>query len=202
MRIGPKYKIARRLGSPVFEKCQTQKFALSEARHAKTKKRGKRRALSSYGSQLIEKQKIRYTYGITEHQLANYIGKATSQKRGSSKEILFQLLESRLDNVVYRVGLADTRRQARQMVSHGHIVINGKRTLVPSYSVSIGDVFTIRDGSKASPLFANHEKKTKDFITPPWVSFDHNSLSGKILGIPTGEEPTLDFGVVIEFYSR
>jgi small subunit ribosomal protein S4 len=203
MIIGPKYKIARRLGAPVFEKCQTQKFAQSEARHAKTAKKGKRRgSVSTYGLQLIEKQKIRYTYGITEHQLANYVAKAVALKKGTAKENLYQLLEARLDNAIYRAGVADTRRQARQMTSHGHILVNGKRTMVPSYSVSAGDVFSIREGSKTSPLFANLEKKSQDFITPAWLTFDQKSFSGKVLGIPTGDEPMLDFAVVIEFYSR
>ena len=128
MKIGPKYKIARRLGPAVFEKTQTQKFALSEARHAAGKKRDKRsKALSDFGLQLIEKQRVRFSYGITERQLSNYVEKAIETK-GNPSENLFASLESRLDNVVYRMGIAHTRRLARQMVSHGHFVVYGKRT--------------------------------------------------------------------------
>ena len=115
MIIGAKYKICRRLGSGVFEKCQNQKFSLSEARHEKSKRGKRRKQISDYGQQLIEKQKIRFSYGISERQLRNYIKEATAMKKITAREGLFQLLESRLDNTLYRLGIAVTRPLARQM---------------------------------------------------------------------------------------
>ena len=124
MIIGPKFKIAKRLGAQIFEKTQTQKFALSEARRGQ--RQGRRRGnISDYKRQLIEKQKLRFTYGISEKQLRRYINEATS-KSHQPIALLMSRLESRLDNVVYRLGLAKTRQFARQMVSHGHILVNEK----------------------------------------------------------------------------
>lgn len=203
MKIGPKYKIARRLGPAVFEKTQTQKFALSEARHAAGKKRDKRsKALSDYGLQLIEKQRVRFSYGITERQLSNYVEKAIETK-GNPAENLFASLESRLDNVVYRMGIAHTRRLARQMVSHGHFVVNGKRTKVPSYSVSVGDVITAREGSKKSVLFTDLATKLKNYSVPKWIKFDIEKITAEVSGIPVLESGSaINLNAVFEFYSR
>jgi small subunit ribosomal protein S4 len=201
MIIGPKYKICRRLGSGVFEKCQNQKFALSEGRHEKAN-RGKRRGqLSDYGQQLLDKQRIRYTYGISEKQLRNYVKKTTASV-GIPRDILFQLLETRLDNVLYRAGIAQTRPLARQMASHGHFLVNGKRTTVPSFSVKEGDVITLREGSKARTLFQNIDKKLAKVNTPNWLSVDGKNISVSVKGVPVNEETFLDFGSVLEFYSR
>ena len=124
MIIGPKYKICKRLGGAVFEKCQTQKFTLAEARKKTTKSQGKRpNAMSDYKRQLLEKQKMRYTYGLSERQLSGYVAQSV-EKSAHPGDALMLRLESRLDNVVYRLGLAKTRRLARQMVSHGHILVN------------------------------------------------------------------------------
>jgi small subunit ribosomal protein S4 len=120
MIIGPKYKICRRLGSGVFDQCQSPKFMLSEAKKTKVAKKGPRKQVSEYGQQLGEKQKIRFSYGISEKQLGNYVEEATSSKGSVASEKLFELLETRLDNTIYRLGLASTRRLARQMASHGH----------------------------------------------------------------------------------
>ena len=132
MIIGPKYKICRRLGSGVFDQCQSQKFMLSEAKKTKVAKKGPRKQVSEYGQQLNEKQKIRFSYGISEKQLGNYVEEATSSKGSVASEKLFELLETRLDNTIYRLGLASTRRLARQMASHGHFLVNGTKTNVPS----------------------------------------------------------------------
>src|SRR3989344_2177631 len=128
MRIGPKFKIARRLGSRVFSKTQTTKFSISGSER-KTGKQGGRRpkALSEYGQQLIEKQKARYTYGLKEHQFANYVKNIKAKKGSTSVAELYRALESRLDNVVFRLGIAPTRSFARQMITHGHITLNGRR---------------------------------------------------------------------------
>ncbi len=140
MKKVKKYKIGRRLGAGVFEKCQTAKFVASEARHAKSSKNKKPKMLSGYALQFVEKQKVRFMYGVSEKQLSNYIKESVSKKGSQANEVLFELLETRLDNVVYRLGLAHTRRLSRQMTSHGHIIVNGKRTTIPSLRVKVGDV--------------------------------------------------------------
>lgn len=203
MKIGPKYKIARRLGPAVFEKTQTQKFQLSEARHAKKKSDKRPKQLSDFGLQLIEKQRVRFSYGITERQLSNYVIKALEAKGGSAPEKLFGMLETRLDNVVYRLGIAHTRRLARQMVSHGHFVVNGKRTTVPSYTVHVGDVITAREGSKKSVLFANIEKKLENYSVPKWLKFDGAKLTATVDGMPALESGgAFNLNTVFEYYSR
>ena len=203
MKIGPRYKIARRLGPAVFEKTQTQKFQLSEARHARKKSDKRPKQLSDFGIQLIEKQRVRFSYGITERQLSNYVIKATEMKGVNTGEKLYGLLESRLDNVVYRLGIAHTRRLARQMVSHGHFVVNGKRTTVPSYAVKQGDVVTVREGSKKSVLFTELAKKLQNYSTPKWLRFDIEKLEAKIDGQPALEQGgAFNLQTVLEYYSR
>ncbi|NCS99718.1 30S ribosomal protein S4 [Candidatus Parcubacteria bacterium] len=202
MIIGAKYKVCRRLGSGVFEKCQNQKFSLSEARHEKSNRGKRRKQVSDYGQQLIEKQKIRFSYGISEKQLGNYVKEATTIKKVTPRDALFQLLEARLDNTLYRLGIASTRRLARQMSSHGHFVVNGKRTTVPSFRLKEGDVVALREGSKSRTLFQGLDKKLAKVANPAWLSFDVKNLSAKITGVPVNTETFLDFGSVLEFYSR
>lgn len=200
MITGPKYKICRRLGSHVFEKCQTQKFSVSEGKRVRSDKRPKQ--LSDFGAQLLEKQRIRFSYGIAEKQFRNYVDKAIAVKGVPTTEKIYELLESRLDNAVYRMGLAHTRSLARQIVSHGHMVVNGKRTTVPSQHIKKGDVITIREGSRGSVLFAELDKKLKNYTSPSWISFDPTSMEGKVVGIPKGSDPVLNFSAVLQFYSR
>lgn len=201
MIIGPKYKIARRLGAPVFEKTQTQKFALREQN--RKVKGGRARAKTDYGLQMIEKQKARMSYGISERQFSNYV-KSAVETKGSSAEALLTRLESRLDNVTLRLGLAKTRRGARQMVSHGHILVNGKRVTIPSYRVDVGDRITIREGSKKSPLFAGLEERFKAHTLPSWLKFDIEKKEGVVDGVPSINTSELLFnvGIVLEFYTR
>ena len=140
MKTGPRYKIAKRLGASVIEKAQTQKFALSADRAAKNKKRTRGGRQSEYGKQMLEKQKVRITYVLTERQFRNYVRKALVNPHGSKPaDHLHELLELRLDNVVWRLGLAKTRRGARQMVSHGHITVSEKKSRIPSQALRIGD---------------------------------------------------------------
>lgn len=202
MKIGPKYKIARRLGSAVFDKTMTQKFALSEGRHSKGVKGRKRKQLSEFGGQLLEKQKIRFTYGVTEKQFANYVKKAISAKGISSADALHEVLELRLDNVIYRLGLAPSRVAARQMASHGHFMVGGKRVSVPSFALSVGDKISVREGSKKSPLFADVSKKTDIQMIPSWLTFDAGKLEATVKSRPTKDGVILDFAKVLEFYSR
>ena len=127
MKTGPRYKIAKRLGASVFEKAQTQKFALSADRSAKNKKRSRGGRQSEYGKQMLEKQKVRVTYGLPERQFRNYVRKALTAHSAKPTDRLHELLELRLDNVVWRLGLASTRRGARQMVAHGHVMVGDKK---------------------------------------------------------------------------
>jgi len=207
MRSGPKYKICKRLGSGVFEKCQTQKFQLSEARAGKVRSKGKGgrgRAVSDYGRQLLEKQKVRYTYGLSESQLSRYVTEAVKSRSSDTASGIMNRLEARLDNVVFRSGLAATRTQARQMVSHGHITVNGKRSTVPSQEVKAGDKIGVREGSRARTLFLVAKERMENHQTPSWLSFDAGKLEGTVLAQPGAvpTELTFDLGVVLEFYSR
>jgi small subunit ribosomal protein S4 len=202
MILGPKFKIAKRLGAPIFEKTQTQKFALSEARGGKRRQR-RPAAMSDYKRQLIEKQKMRFSYGISEKQLRRYVNEAVS-KSHQPITILMGRLESRLDNVVYRLGLAKTRQFARQIVAHGHILVNGKKLSVPSHKVKVGDVISVREGSKASGLFTTLVDDHQSAGVPSWLSFDVKAMSGEKKAEPTYEpsETLFDPQQVLEYYSR
>lgn len=202
MKIGPKFKIAKRLGAPIFEKTQSQKFALSQARGGnKSQKRPGQ--MSDFKKQLIEKQKLRYTYGITERQLQRYVNESI-EKSHQPASLLMERLESRLDNVIYRMGLVKTRRFARQVVSHGHIKVNGKRYTIPSHEVKVGDSIDIRDGSRQSGIFAPLAESYDGAGTPAWVSFDAKKLHGEVKSTPVSEpsERLFDVEQVLEYYSR
>ncbi len=201
MIIGPKFKIAKRLGAPIFEKTQTQKFALSQARGGRKLKRPGQ--ASDYKRQLIEKQKMRFTYGITEKQLRRYIDEALEKSTTPIPHIM-ERLESRLDNVVYRLGLTKTRRFARQVVSHGHIVVNGKRLTIPSHKVKVGDVITVREGSKQSGVFNTLAETHEAVAVPAWLSIDIKKLTATMTGLPVYNpaETLFDPEQVLEYYSR
>ncbi len=199
--VKSKYKIAKRLGAHIFEKTQSQKFALSEARTKKIKRGG--RGGSDYGRQLLEKQRVRFTYSITEGKLAAYADKAYTQRNPA--EALHKALEERLDSAVYRAGFALTRRSGRQMVSHGHIVVNGKRVNVASYSVKKGDIITVREGSRKSALFAHlNEPDRAAWPVPQWMTVDNGLMRIEVTGSPAyvSTDVVLDYPAVFEFYSR
>lgn len=202
MKIGPKFKIAKRLGAPIFEKTQTQKFELSVARGGR---RAQRRPgqMSDFKRQLIEKQKMRFTFGITEKQLRRYVDEAVA-KSNQPVALLIERLESRLDNVVYRLGLAKTRRFARQIVSHGHIVVNGKKITVPSHKVKVGDVISVREGSRQAGPFVNLAESHEMAGVPAWLTFDVKKLEGTVKQVPVynPSETLFDPEQVLEFYSR
>ncbi len=197
----PKFKICRRLGPGVYDKCQTAKFSATSGKFAGPGAR-RPKALSEYGMQLIEKQKIRFSYGISERQLSNYVKKASHIKGAGTAEKLYEELESRLDNAIYRMGLAPSRRAARQMVSHGHFVVGSTKVTIPSYELKPGDVVKIREGSKGKKIFDNLVTILKDYNSPAWVNFDVNILEGKVLDKPKNTESFLDLNAVLEFYSR
>lgn len=203
MLIGPRYKRAKKLGAHIFDKTQTPKFALRQARRkGGDQKRGKPK--SEFGLQLLEKQKARFTYGVSERQFSKYIKNIINKKGANSADSVVQALESRLDNTVYRLGLSNSRQAARQMVSHGHITINGKRNNIPSYGVEVGDKVGIAQRSLKSKLFADFENKTKEHNYPSWLKYDGAKKIYEVQGMPklSNTEIMFDASLIIQFYSR
>lgn len=203
MQIKSKYKIARRLGPEIFDKTQTQKFALRQSQR-NDKPAFKGRAKSDFGRQLLEKQKARFTYGVGERQFARYVENSLKHRTGGAENSLLETLETRLDNVVYRMGLAPSRLAARQMVAHGHFLVNGKRVTIPSYNVKVTDKVKIRVASQTSLLFANLEEKLKEKTFPTWLKFDPVAREGSITARPTLSkgELTFDISAILEYYRR
>ena len=196
---GPKCRIARKFGEPIFgEDKVLAKKNYPPGQHGVNK----RRKLSEYGVQLREKQKAKYTYGVLERQFRNLFEKAKRSK-GVKGEVLLQLLEARLDNVVYRLGIAPTRAAARQLVSHRHITVNGKVVNIPSYSVTPGEVVAVREKSKSLEVIAaalagfNHSKY-------PWIEWDENVKGGKLLHLPQREDipENIKEQLIVELYSK
>ena len=196
---GPKTKIARKFGEPIFgdDKVLAKKN-YPPGQHGVNK----RRKLSEYGTQLREKQKAKYTYGVLEKQFRNLFDKATRTK-GVKGEVLLQLLESRLDNIVYRLGIAPTRAAARQLVNHRHIVVDGKVVGIPSYSVKPGQIIGVRERSKSLEVISdalagfNHSKY-------PWLEWDENAKAGKYLNRPERSEipENIKEQLIVELYSK
>ena len=162
----------------------------------------KRKKVSEYGTQLKEKQKVKFVYGILEKQFHKYYLKAANMK-GITGDNMLQLLELRLDNVVYRLGLAKTRRMARQVVVHGHIRVNGQKVDIPSYSVKVGDVITLRQRSTEMEMFKALREGTS-IVTPKWLTFDAPNLTGTVNALPAREDIDLQLqeNMIVEFYSR
>jgi small subunit ribosomal protein S4 len=202
MITGPRYKLAKRLGTSVFEKAQTQKFALSAERAGRVRK-GRPRGASEYGKQLLEKQKVKVTYGISERQFSRYVREAV-EAGGNPIENLHRTLELRLDNVLYRLGLAKTRRFARQMATHGHVTMNGRRINVPSATVKVGDVIAVREGSKKSVMFEGFKERFAEQPLASWLRWDADKMEGGVQLVPTlaSADAAGDFSAVLSFYSR
>jgi small subunit ribosomal protein S4 len=202
MKVGPKYKIARRLGAGVFEKTQGPKFAL--AAEKKNFSTWGTRSRSRYGSQLLEKQKVRFTYGITSKQLTNYVKSVIATKTKTPEAALFDLLERRLDNIALKSGLASTRFQARQMVSHGHLRVNDKKMKVPSFQVREGDVVTVKESSREKALFLEYPERFKETAVPAWLKITPKDYSIKIEGSPHFKptEAPFNMGDVLQFFKR
>jgi small subunit ribosomal protein S4 len=165
--------------------------------------KGSRRKQSEYAVALAEKQKLRYQYGVLERQFRRYFGIA-SNRRGVTGEILLQLLETRLDNVVYRLGFANSRSAARQMVSHGHVQVNGRKVDVSSCNVKAGDTITVKDKPQSRRLAAKYLELTQITQVPDWLAVDKDQFSGKVSRIPTREEiaPIVNEQLIVELYSR
>lgn len=197
--IGPKSKIARKFGEPIFgpDKAQARRN-YAPGQHGNSRKR----KTSEYGIQLKEKQKAKYTYGVLERQFRNLFEKAETSK-GVTGEVLLQLLESRLDNVVYRLGMAKTRAAARQLVSHRHITVDGDVVNIPSYSVKQGQVVAVRERDKSLVAIVdalngfNHAKY-------PWLEWDNNAMAGKFLHTPERADipENIKEQLIVELYSK
>lgn len=203
MKTGPRYKIAKRLGASVFEKAQTQKFAISADRSAKNKKSGQGRT-SEYGRQMLEKQKVRVTYGLAERQFRNYVRRALDAHAVKPSDRLHEMLEMRLDNVVWRLGLAPTRRAARQMVAHGHITVGGKKIRVPSHALSVGDRISVREGSRRHTGLVGFAERFHERPLASWLSWNPKDMEGSVTERPTAAsaDPAGDLAAVLSFYTR
>lgn len=199
---GPVTKLSRRLGVMLFTNGES-KIKSFNKKHYKPGEHGQKRfsQLSEYNKQLQEKQKARFMYGITERQCENYYKLATKSQEATGVKLM-KYLEQRLDNVIYRAGFAETRPQARQVVSHGLVKLNGRRVNVPSMQIKIGDIFEIRDKSKDSKLF-DKVKKAK-YKSPKWIESDVVKLKGTITAMPDKDdiEQIIDNKIITEFYSK
>ena len=198
---GPRARICRRLEFPVFE---SDKFSSIRKNYPPGQHgQSRRRKLSNYGVQLREKQRIKYLYGILEKQFRNYFKKANN-KSGATGDNLLISLESRLDNTVYRLGLANTRSGARQLVSHKHFLVNNKVVNIPSYSLSDGDVIEVRSKSKKNDIFLNSMRRIKSDNPMPWLTLDKSKLIGTFDKVPTRDEISepLNEQLVVELYSK
>jgi len=205
--IGPVCRLCRREAMKLFlkgERCYTEKCAIEKrnfppGQHTKPR----RQKLLGYGLQLREKQKVKRIYGVLENQFRRYFELAERQ-RGITGETLLQLLERRFDNVIYRLGLATSRSQARQMVRHGHFLINGRKVDVPSYSLRAGDIVTVRATSAKNASIQHAIEEVKGRGIPPWLEFDADKLSGRVASLPTREQINLPVQeqLIVELYSK
>jgi len=196
--IGPKTKIARRFNDPIYGPDKSyEKKNYPPGQHGNSRRRGK---TSEYGIQLSEKQKAKYTYGILERQFRNLFKKAAS-KKGITGEILLQLIEARLDNTVFRLGIAPTRAAARQLVSHRHITVNGDVVNIPSYSLRPGDVIGVRERSKSLEVVTDSLASRMNF---PWLEWDNDTLTGKFISYPERADipEKINEQLIVELYSK
>lgn len=199
--LRPKHKLCRQYGEKLCDsaKCPITRRSYPPGQHGPNRKHHAK--ISGFGKQLREKQKVKRMYGILERQFSNYVAEA-SKKTGDTSKILLNYLESRLDNVVYRAGLASSRAAARQMVTHGHVQVNGKKLDIPSYRVRVGEVVAANAGSQKKKLFEATAKTMETKEMPSWLAAEPAKLSAKVLNMPTVEMPNFDANLIIGFYSR
>jgi small subunit ribosomal protein S4 len=204
--LGSLARIDRKLGVVVSAKKSAPKILsrrnFPPGQHGRVK--GRKRKLTEYGLRLMEKQKLKFLYGgIREKQFKKYFDMA-SKSKGNTGQVLLQLLERRLDNVVYRLGFASTRRQARQFVVHGHILVNGKKLNVPSYLVSAGDIIEVKSSSRDIPQIKENLENIDPRSVPVWLQLDKENFRGKVLDLPKDVqlEIPINLQYIIEFYSR
>ncbi|GER87522.1 30S ribosomal protein S4 [Dictyobacter vulcani] len=203
---GPVCKLCRREGVKLFlkgDKCMTK--CTLERRNTRPGQHGASRVRkeSGYAKQLREKQRVRRTYGVLERQFVKHFG-AAANRPGKTSENLLQILEMRLDNLVYRLGLADSRAQARQLVNHGHFAVNGRKTDIPSFIAKPNDVITVRERSKGTEYFKTRALLLAQKGVPTWLSLNTNDLSGRVVTIPSRADLELPFDeqMVVEYYQR
>ena len=205
--IGPVCRLCRREGMKLFlkgERCYTEKCAIEKrnvppGQHG----RGRKAKLVGYGVQLREKQKVKRTYGVLENQFRRYFEAADRQK-GITGDLLLQMLERRLDNVIYRLGLATSRPQARQLVRHGHFTVNGRKVDIPSYALRQGDTIAVKASSVENAAIAHAMEEVKGRGIPEWLSFDAAAMAGRIASLPTREQINLPVQeqLIVELYSK
>lgn len=203
---GPLCRVCRRAGEKLFlkgDRCYTEKCAIERRKYPPGQHGQKYRKVSDYGIQLSEKQKARKAYGILERQFRRYFREA-ERRKGITGEVLLQLLESRLDTVIYRMGFASNKRMARQLISHGHFRVNGKRVNIPSYIVRKGDMVEVKESSRNIPAIIESLSKAEHRGIPQWIEIDSENMRGKVLHIPSREE--IQFPIqeqlIVELYSK
>ncbi len=191
---------------PILKRCRTlgiEPGVMGIDKKSNRNPKQSRKKQSEYGLQLTEKQKVKFIYGVLEKQFRKYYVMAT-KKSGITGEMLLQILETRLDNVVFRLGLANTRREARQIVNHGHILVNGKKVNIPSYLIKQGDVITVKEKSKESPRMKEIVEINASRLVPKWLDMDKNTLTGKVVALPARDD--IDYEVeehlIVELYSK
>lgn len=200
-------RLCRRVGEKLMlkgERCATPKCAVERRSIGRGQRRGGRpRKLSDYGVRLREKQKARYTYGVLERQFRRMFAEA-QKSPGKTGESLIQLLERRLDNTVYRLGFAESRNEARQLVRHGHLAVNGRKVDIPSFLVKPGDVVAWREGSINKEPYKSALEGIDSKVIPSWLSIDKDNLSGRVLSLPLADEVSAKFDgkLIVEHYSR
>lgn len=197
-------KKERSVGAKLFLKayrCNSPKCA-TVRRQVRPGMHGKRyHSLSEFGQQLKEKQKVRFTYGLREKQM-ELVFKKAAKNPGMTGSMMITLLESRLDNVVYRLGFAPSRSVARQLVSHGHILVNGRKNTAPSRLVRQGDAITVRPQSRSAPLLAELPEKLKKYEPPSWLAIEPEKLEGKVLSAPKDFDMPFDVNLIVDYYSK
>lgn len=199
-------RLCRREGQKLFlkgERCYTDKCGITRRAYAPGQHGQGRKKLSGYGLQLREKQKARRYYGVLEGQFRHYFEMA-NKKAGVTGDNLLAILESRLDNVVYRLGFGTSRPEARQLVRHGHFTVNGKKVNIPSYLVKVGDVIAIKEESKSSEKIKNVIEITASRVVPKWLDLDNNTLTGKVVAVAEREDIDLPLEehLIVELYSK
>jgi small subunit ribosomal protein S4 len=197
---GPRVRISRRFGVPIFGPTKyLERRNYGPGMHGPKS----RRKSTDYGLGLIEKQKLRYYYGLLERQFRGVYEKAL-RRRGVTGEQMLQILETRLDNVVYHLGFGNTRAQARQMVNHGHIKVNGRKVNIPSYALKVNDVLEVKDTNVSRQMATRSLESSTSRNVPDWLALDRNAFKGTVMRIPTRAEiqPIANEQAVVEFYSR
>src|SRR5881394_680791 len=198
---GPRVRVSRRFGIPIFGPSKyLERRNYGPGVHGP---KGSRRKTTEYGLGLLEKQKLRYYYGLMERQFRGVYEKAL-RRRGVTGEQMLQILETRLDNVVYHLGFGNTRAQARQMVCHGHVKVNGRKVNIPSYALKVNDVIDVKDTNASKQMATRSMESSTSRVVPDWLMLDKAAFKGSVMRIPTRQEiqPIANEQAVVEFYSR